>query len=103
MTDTNCPYCDAELDINHDDGHGYEENELHEQECRECGKTFVFTTYIIYSYTTYKADCLNGSKHEYKPTHTYPIEFTEMECSMCGDRRKPTKSEMKVIIKLRPK
>ncbi len=25
MKDINCPYCDAELDICHDDGFGYEE------------------------------------------------------------------------------
>jgi hypothetical protein len=97
MKDINCPYCNAEIDINHDDGHGYEENELHQQECNKCGKVFVFTTYISYSYTPYKAECLNGEPHDYKSTHTYPIEFTEMECTMCGERKNPTKEEMENI------
>jgi hypothetical protein len=97
MKDINCPYCDAEIDINHDDGHGYEENELHQQDCDSCGKTFVFTTSIAYYYEATKAECLNGVPHDYLPTHTYPIEFTEMECSMCGEKRKPTVEEMENI------
>ena len=99
MNDVNCPYCNAELDINHDDGRGYTEDELHQQDCDSCGKTFVFTTYIMYHYTPEKADCLNGSSHDFKPTHTYPKEFTRMECSMCGERREPTQEEMDKIHK----
>ena len=99
MKDINCPYCDAEIDINHDDGQGYGESELHQQQCSECEKTFVFTTYVLYSYTPYKADCLNDKDHKYEPTITYPVEFTQMQCSMCGDRKNPTKEEMGLILK----
>jgi hypothetical protein len=98
MKDINCPYCDAELDINHDDGQGYSESETHQQDCGYCGKTFVFTTSIVYYYTVDKADCLNGDSHDYKPTMTFPKEFTKMECSMCGDRRQPTKEEFDTLI-----
>jgi hypothetical protein len=34
--DTNCPYCDADIEINHDDGYGYEEDRKHEQQCNNC-------------------------------------------------------------------
>lgn len=101
MKDINCPYCGVELDINHDDGHGYAEDELHQQDCDSCGKTFVFTTYVMYHYTPQKADCLNGFAHDFKSTHTFPREFTRMECTMCGERRDPTAEEMNEILALK--
>ena len=45
MNDIECPYCGHEQEVNHDDGYGYKEDELHEQQCCECGKYFVFTTF----------------------------------------------------------
>ena len=38
--DVECPYCGAELEINHDDGYGYEEDGIYEQECRESEKAY---------------------------------------------------------------
>lgn len=99
MTDVNCPYCGAGNEINHDDGQGYEEDTLHQQYCPSCEKVFVFTTYISFSYDAKKADCLNGAEHKWKPTHTYPLIATKMECDVCGERRNPTETEMKVIEK----
>ena len=99
MSDINCPYCDLTQEINHDDGYGYQEDEIYQQECSDCGKTFTFTTSISLYYDVEKAACLNGSKCEYKPTVTYPKSFTRMECAMCGDRRTPTESEMRDILK----
>jgi len=96
--DVSCPYCEAEQEINHDDGYGYEENELYEQQCSECGNYFIFTTSISFFHEAYKADCLNGASHNFKATTTYPKEFTMMECTMCGEKRKPTEEEMKVIL-----
>lgn len=93
MSDVNCPYCNAEQEINHDDGYGYEESVTHQQECDNCDKTFTFTTSISYYYEAQKADCLNGSEHIYKPTITFPREFTKMCCIMCDDERKPTEEE----------
>lgn len=63
MSDIECPYCDAEQEICHDDGYGYEEGRLFEQECSECERTYTFTTSISFYYDAYKADCLNGSDH----------------------------------------
>ena len=84
MSDIECPYCQHEQEVNHDDGFGYEENELHEVQCHECNKYFVFTTYISYSYTSYKADCLNGANHNlYKVTHYPPIWPDWVRCKDC--------------------
>jgi len=91
--DLNCPYCDADLNVNHDDGFGYEENTNHEMECRECEKRFVFTTSISFYYEAKKADCLNDAPHEYELTHTFPVEFSEMRCNHCGDERELTNEE----------
>lgn len=91
--DTNCPYCNASLDINHDDGYGYEENEIHQQECSKCLKTFIYTTGAIYLYSVSKADCLNDREHKYEPTKTFPVEATRLRCSTCGDE-KPLESEI---------
>ncbi|MEI6865548.1 hypothetical protein [Flavicella sp.] len=98
MCDTNCPYCNAETEINHDDGFGYEDNKLHEQECWSCEKTFTFTTGIIYVYETFKADCLNGKDHEFKQTVTYPRQFTKFQCENCEEKRLPTKEEKETIM-----
>jgi hypothetical protein len=91
--DINCPYCEKELDINHDDGFGYQEGVKHQMECRHCEKSFVFETSISFYYEAEKADCLNDGKHEYKINTTFPKEFSQMECTMCGDKRELTDAE----------
>jgi hypothetical protein len=96
--DVTCPYCDEEIEINHDDGNGYEEDVTHQQECSNCHKTFVFTTSIHFSYEAEKADCLNGSDHVYESTHTIPRTCTRMRCTMCDDEGEPTKEEWKSIL-----
>lgn len=98
MSDTKCPYCDAEIEIDHDDGRGYSEDELHEQQCSDCGKNFTFTTSILYVYYTYKADCLNGGEHKFKATTTIPKEYTKMDCTECEERRDPTEAEWVEIL-----
>jgi hypothetical protein len=99
MNDINCPYCDSPQDIDHDDGHGYEENVTHQQQCDNCDKYFVFTTSISFFYDPEKADCLNGSEHIWEKTNTIPREYTRMCCNMCGEERKPTEGEMISILK----
>ena len=80
--DTECPYCGEDVEINHDDGYGYSEDETHQQECGWCGKTFTYTTMIHFSYSTRKADCLNGGEHDYRKTATYPPEFARLRCKI---------------------
>lgn len=93
MEDIRCPYCDKPQEIIHDDGYGYEENTMHEQECGDCGKTFGFTTSISFYYEGHKVDCKNGGEHDWKPTRTYPKCFTKMECKICWEERPPTEEE----------
>lgn len=93
--DLECPYCDAELEICHDDGFGYEEGVKHQMECSTCGNKFIFETSISFYYEPEKADCLNGSDHDYKITRSYPKCFSKMRCSMCDDTRDLTKEERK--------
>ncbi len=50
MTDISCPYCNAEQEICHDEGYGYEEDVTHEQECDQCERYFNFTTSVSYYY-----------------------------------------------------
>lgn len=98
MSDVNCPYCDAELEINHDDGYGYEEGTSHQQECGKCRKTFVYTTSISFYYEAEKADCLNGEPHDFHPTHTHPKEYTRMRCSCCNEERAMNEDERKQFL-----
>lgn len=83
--DMECPYC----------GHGFEyddcepkaEDEIDECQCPECEKMFVFTRNYSISYYVNKADCLNGSPHNFKqgcraPTVIYgKIKWL---CADCG-------------------
>jgi len=96
--DIQCPYCDAELDICHDDGFGYTEGVKHQMECEHCKKYFVFETSISFYYEPEKADCLNDGEHEWEPTVICPAEFTRMRCSMCGDERDLTPDEMSELL-----
>jgi hypothetical protein len=96
--DLNCPYCGTELEVNHDDGHGYEEDVKHQMECGDCEKSFVFLTSISYYYEAEKADCLNGDPHKWKAQTVFPKECTQMECEHCDETRRPTDEEMKSIL-----
>lgn len=92
--DIECPYCGEDQEINHDDGAGYAEDELHQQQCGNCDKYFVFTTSIHYYYDASKADCLNGSEHDFQETNTYPKCCTRLKCTMCHEQNKlPRDSE----------
>lgn len=101
MSDIECPYCGHEQEVCHDDGFGCEEDTYHQDECSSCEKEFVFTTAISFSYCPKKADCLNGSDHNYKPTFTYPVSCTRMQCDDCGEERQPTETELNDVIRAR--
>lgn len=85
--DVRCPYCSEDLKINHDDGYGYEQDELHQQECSKCLKLFTYTTSLIFFYNAEKADCLNEGEHQYEKTRTIPDEAARLRCSTCGDEQ----------------
>ncbi len=89
MCDIECPYCGEEQEINHDDGYGYSEDDLHQQQCGDCDKVFSYTTCISFVYEAEKAPCLNDKnfKHDFtKETHTkswYEDEITR-SCELCN-------------------
>lgn len=87
MNDVKCPYCGAGQEIHHDDGYGYEENQLHNQKCRYCEKTFAYTTAISFDYEAYKADCLNDGDHIWVQIVGFPKEFFvgKYRCRLCGE------------------
>lgn len=93
MSDLNCPYCDTELDVCHDDGFGYQEGTKHQMQCYLCDKTFVFETSISFYYEPEQADCLNGGAHDFQPTKTHPKCYSKMECTMCDEQRELTPEE----------
>lgn len=86
MSDVNCPYCNHKIEINHDDGYGYKEYKIHNQECSNCGKTFVYKTLVIYHYEVGEAPCLNGGEHKLKDIYGVPKEFFvgKKICECCG-------------------
>lgn len=87
MSDVECPHCGVDVEINHDDGYGYDEYGKFQQECPECDKTFVYTVQIDVVHFADRADCLNGGKHEYERSATLPPEYARMRCDACGDEQ----------------
>ena len=94
MKDAECPYCGADVEINHDDGYGYSEDQTHQQTCRECDKTFAYTTAISFHYETAQADCMNGGEHNYKEVKQYgwPEPRTLLRCLDCDHETQPLPS-----------
>lgn len=78
MSDIKCPYCGEWQEINHDDGCGYDEGDIHSQDCSSCGKEFDFTTSVVYSYSAY---CKSESDHDmYQPLPNEPDFFMCRNC-----------------------
>ena len=89
-----CPYCGADQDVCHDDGHGYDEGRRHEHTCSKCEKNFVFETTIVFYYDAKKADCLNGAEHELKFRKSWPKKYSRMGCVHCDFERIATMEEL---------
>ena len=76
-----CPYCGVDTAIYCEEP---DQDSQHESECSKCGKSFVYTVSISVTYRSEKADCLNGSPHNFEQTHTAPYCASRMRCTMCG-------------------
>ena len=87
MHDIECPYCEAGLEVCHDDGQGYDEDRAHEMQCSACEKHFVFYTSISFHYRPSKADCLNGSPHKFADWRKLWLnaKFEEVQSRQCRD------------------
>ena len=86
MSDIKCPYCGADQDICHDDGHGYSE-ERHEDECSECERPFYFYTQTTFHYEAFQAPCLNGCPHRWEESRMMCAQgFPDaIRCQTCGE------------------
>ena len=100
MSDVECPYCGEEQEICHDDGYGFEESKVHQQEC-SCGRTFGFTTQISYDYEVLKLPCANGKEHKWLQRKIYPECFAmgEFICEFCGEHKHKYTEEREKAIK----
>ena len=83
-----CPYCQHENIVRHyDDWEGCQLEGTTEKECRGCGKTFIVSRAVYFTYDTVgKADCLN----EAKPAkfHTWHDHGNGLQsCTVCGKQR----------------
>ena len=101
--DLECPYCGCVMDVSCYEIDRLSECDLNEKVCEECGKSFVFTTSVSFSYHGHRADCLNGAAHKYESTRSYPVRYTRMRCVDCGDERDCTPEEMNEVISGRDK
>ena len=86
MSDFECPYCGKDVEVNRDDM-DCGEDALNPQECQSCEKVFTFTAHMHFTYTPYKADCLNDGEHDWQKTKTFPERFAKMRCKTCGDEK----------------
>jgi DNA-directed RNA polymerase subunit RPC12/RpoP len=83
-----CPYCEHEFDLCHDDGAYYDQNEREEVECPECEKRFMVRSSITWDFEGEKADCLNGEPHKWEKRYSLKVfpQFSNMEiCHECGN------------------
>lgn len=81
MSDVECPYCDAEVRIDHDDGYGYEHDTNHEEYCSNCDKSFGYRTTHLFCYEAHKADCLNDGDHALRVINRGP--YLHSKCEDC--------------------
>ncbi len=84
MNDLYCPYCDENLGDYVDDCH--EPDVQYEYQCSKCDKNFVFTITYYPTFSSDKADCLNGGKHKYEQINGIPREYfkDKYRCKDCG-------------------
>ena len=90
MHKAECPYCGENNEINHDDGFGLEDDQQWEQECKYCGKIFIFQSSTQWYFHAEKAPCLNGEDHNWVKIVGAPREYLigRQRCSYCGKEPK---------------
>jgi len=105
MDEIECPYCEHGFDLCHDDGAYYnEEDKPEECECPKCEKNFLVYSQQDWSFTGQKADCLNGSPHNWEPQSGYPnpFHFGRFDCKDCGaEERRDEEGRKKAIEEYR--
>lgn len=90
MDTVECPYCEKDVSICHDDGAYYNDDETEEIECDHCEKKFLVRSSMSWDFCGEKAECLNDGNHHWKKRYSkkvYPQYSRMEECSECGEHR----------------
>ena len=56
MDTEECPYCNTDIEINHDDNYGIVPGVRYEDTCSKCGKTFDYEVDYIQIHYMYKKE-----------------------------------------------
>lgn len=83
MNEITCPYCGTDQEP---DPESYEQDEIHEHDCVECGKTFGFSIFYLPCYEEFELPCANGKPHKWKKIVGVPAEYfrNRRRCEWCG-------------------
>lgn len=77
-----CPYCGEDINVDTDDW--YDEDEVYEHQCEECGKYCMVCASISWSYDAEKLDCKNGlAEHKYEDVPISSRGDTMRRCKVC--------------------
>lgn len=90
MKEIECPYCEYDFDLCHDDGAYYNEEHREEIECPKCEKKFMVNSQMDWTFSGEKCDCLNGGEHKWEKKYNekYYPQFKNKEiCSGCDEER----------------
>lgn len=89
MDTVTCPYCDEDVELNHDDGKHYDEDRSEETQCSSCDKYFMVSAFCLWTFEANKADCLNDGDHDWQKIRGWPVGHFEnrRRCSVCGEEK----------------
>lgn len=85
-----CPYC------GHIEVDSFEcASESDDYQCGICDKRFTYTTQVHRTFTSEKADCLNGlAEHSWRPIGGVQREYPgARRCTVCNRREYPRKEK----------
>ena len=88
-----CPYCEFDNEVSHDDWENYTEEKYTETQCWECDKYFQISTSISYYHEWYKLPCSNCEPDKWKQ-----IIWWVERCKYCDDKRYTKEEERKKAI-----
>lgn len=85
MNDVECPECGHEHDIKIDGWSDVQEDNIYDNTCPSCNKIYCYSFSVVRNYEAHKADCQNGSDHDWKPMKIYPLHWPDARyCRDCG-------------------
>lgn len=88
-----CPYCGYEFSDSWECG-----EDSDDYQCEKCSKRFVYTSDTTRTFTSSKADCLNGAPHDWKYSPIFGPEYPDAKyCRAC--RKHQWKKDEPVVVK----